>query len=165
MKKALIVIDLEKGFITEHTRKIPLKIRNFIEKKGNTYDLILFTQYKNNPKSNFVKHLRYRGFMNKNKYAIVEELSDFVTKGNLFTKDTYGSFVNRKLPDILKKNKISEVHIAGIDTEHCVLTFARDAFDRGYRVVVLKNLCGSHSNPVLHKAALKIIKGNIGEVR
>lgn len=166
MKKALIVIDLEKGFINKYTRDIPLRIKNFIHKKANGYDVILFTQYKNHSRSNFVKHLGYKGFMTKERYDFVDELKGLVNKKNVFTKDTYGSFVTKKLPNALKKNKITEVHIAGIDTENCVLTFARDAFDRGYKVVVLKNLCGSHSDVRgLHNAALKIIANNIGEVR
>lgn len=165
MKKALIIIDIQKGFLTKYTRDLPKKVRKFIKNRGGEYDLILFTQYKNHPKSNFVKQLNYRGFIRREAYDIVDELKDLVKKNNLFTKDTYSSFVSQKLPDTLKKHKIKEIHIAGIDTEHCVLTFARDAFDRGYKVVVLKNFSRSHSDPELHKAALKIIEGNIGEVR
>lgn len=165
MKKALIVIDLEKGFLTKYTKDLPLKIKNFIEREGGKYDLVIFTQYKNHPKSNFVKQFGYKRFTKKTEYNIVNELKDLVNKKNLFVKDTYSSFVDKKLPDTLKKNKISEVHLLGIDTENCVLTFARDAFDRGYKVVVLKNLCRSHRSPKLHKAALEIIEKNIGEVK
>jgi nicotinamidase-related amidase len=165
MKKALVIVDLEKGFITKHTKDIPRRTRNFLKANGSKYDLVVFTQYKNHAKSNFVKNLRWRGSMTRDTYAIVDELKDFVTKRNVFPKDTYGSFVKGKLPQVLKKNNIGEVHIAGIDTENCVLAFARDAFDRGYKVVVLKKLCGSHSNPALHEAALRIIANNIGEVR
>lgn len=165
MRKALVVIDLQKGFLTKYTRDLPQKIRRFINKRGGEYDLVIFTQYRNHPESNFVKQLGYRGFMVKTRYDIVEELKDLVSKKNLFTKDTYSSFVTKKLPGVLVKNKISEVHIAGVDTEHCVLTFARDAFDRGYKVVVLKNFCRSHSDPELHRAALKIIEDNIGKLR
>ena len=65
----------------------------------------------------------------------------------------------------MKIKNITDVHLAGIDTENCVLTFARDSFDRGFKVTVLKDLCRSHSNPHLHKAALEIIKENIGDVK
>ncbi len=128
MKKALIVIDLQKGFITKHTKDLPLKIQRYIEKNKGKYDLILFTQYRNHPKSNFVKYLNYRGFMSKDRYDIVEQLKQFVHKDNLFPKDTYGSFVNGRLPAILKKNKIEEVHIAGIDTEHLCTYFCERYF-------------------------------------
>lgn len=164
MKKALIVVDLQKGFLTKYTRDLPAKIRRFIQKRGGEYNLIIFTQFRNHPKSNFVKHLNYRGFISRNRYEIVNELRDFIKKTNLFRKDTYSSFLTKKPSDVLRKNKIREVQIVGIDTENCVLTFARDAFDRGYKVTVLKDLCRSHSDPNLHGAALEIIRKNIGKV-
>src|SRR3989344_9526208 len=102
-KKALIVIDLEKGFLTRYTKDLPQKIRNFIE-KNDEYVVTLFTQYRNHPKSNFVRQLGYKGFIHKNQYEIVNELRDLVTKNNLFVKDTYGSFVNTKLSDTLRRN-------------------------------------------------------------
>ena len=165
MKKALVVIDFQKGFLTKHTSSLPKKMRKFIEQHRADYNLILFTQYRNRPGSNFVRNLKWRRFMSEKEYGIFDELRDLTSKDNLFPKYTYSSFVTEEVSSVLKQNGISEVHLAGIDTENCVLTFARDAFDRGYKVVVLKDLCRSHSNPTLHKAALEIIKNNIGEVR
>jgi len=165
MKKALIVIDLQKGFITRFTKNLPLKIQRFIQKRGKDYDLIIFTQYRNHPKSNFVKNLKYREFMREEEYGFVEELKGLTNSRNTFVKDTYGSFVKDRVLNELRKNRIKEVHLTGVDTENCVLTFARDAFDRGFRVVVLRSMCRSSSSPKLHKAALKIIKDNIGEVK
>lgn len=72
MKKALIIIDLEKGFLTKYTKDLPPKIRSFILKNDKNYKLILFTQYKNHAKSNFVKYLHYKGFMTRDRYGIVE---------------------------------------------------------------------------------------------
>jgi len=34
MKKALIIIDVQKGFINKLTNKIPSKIRNFLPKQS-----------------------------------------------------------------------------------------------------------------------------------
>jgi len=165
MKKALIVIDFQKGFLTKHTEGLAKKMAEFIEEHGAEYDLILFTQYRNRPGSNFVRDLKSERFMDEKEYGIFDELKNLVSKDNLFPKHTYSSFVTEEVPNALKQHAIEEVHIAGIDTENCVLTFARDAFDRGYKVVVLKDLCRSHSDPDLHKAALEIIKNNIGEVK
>jgi len=164
MKKALIIIDVQKGFINKLTGKLPSKIKDFIEKNKENYDLIIFTKYLNHKDSNFVKNLKWKGFMREKETSIVDKLKEFINKKNLFTKDTYGSFVDNKLLNLLNKNKIERVDLAGIDTENCVLTFARDAFDRGFSVAVIKNLCASHSNLRLHKAALDIIKDNIGDV-
>jgi len=165
MKKALIVIDVQKGFLNKLTNKIPEKTRSFVLRKKDNYDLILFTKYVNHSKSNFVKNLKWKGFMEKKETDIVDELKKFTNSKNLFQKDTYGSFVDNRVYTILRKNKIKQVDLTGIDTENCVLTFARDAFDRGFKVRVFKDLCASHSDQKLHLAALKIIKRNIGNVK
>ncbi|MFA5095095.1 MAG: isochorismatase family cysteine hydrolase [Candidatus Paceibacterota bacterium] len=164
MKKALIIIDIQKGFINKLTNKIPSRIRSFILRNRGKYNLIIFTKYMNRKNSNFVKNLNWKGFMDDKQTAIIDELKEFINNKNLYKKYTYGSFVDNKLLKYLKRNKIKQVDLAGIDTENCVLTFARDAFDRGFRVVVFKNLSASHSNIKLHKAALKIIEENIGNV-
>jgi len=164
MKKALIIIDVQKGFINKLTNKIPSKIRNFILKYKDDYSLIIFIKYINHKNSNFVRNLNWKEFMNDKQTAIVDELKEFINDKNLYIKYTYGSFVDNKLLKYLKKSKIKQVELAGIDTENCVLTFARDAFDRGFKIVVFKNLSASHSSLQLHKSALEIIKENIGDV-
>lgn len=164
-KKALIIIDAQKGFLNKLTEKTFHRIREFIKRHKNNYELLVFTKYINHENSNFVRNLKWRGFMNDKQTDLVDELKEFVSNKNLFVKDTYGSFVDKKLLDVLKKHGIEQVELAGFDTENCVLTFARDAFDRGMSVIVYKNLSASHSSPKLHKAALEIIKENIGIVK
>ena len=165
MGKALIIIDVQKGFITKLTGKIPLKIKKFILEHKNEYELVIFTKYVNHENSNFVKNLNWKRFMEVKETDIVDELKEFISKKNLYKKDTYGCFTNDRLLNLLKKKQIKQVELAGIDTENCVLTFARDAFDRGFKVVVFKNLSASHSSSKLHKSALEIIRINIGNVR
>ncbi|MFA5024749.1 MAG: isochorismatase family cysteine hydrolase [Patescibacteria group bacterium] len=165
MRKALVIIDVQKGFINKLTLETVKKIRSFILKNKNNYDLLIFTKYMNHAGSNFVKNLQWKGFMTKKETDLADEIKEFVNNKNLFIKDTYGSFVNNKLFNLLKKHQIDQVELAGFDTENCVLTFARDAFDRGMSVLVFKNLSASHSSLNLHQAALEIIKHNIGVVK
>ncbi len=164
MKKALIIIDLQKGFIDKRTKHLPARTKNFIQRNKNKFDLILFTQFKNKPDSYFVKNLNYHSFMKRAEYDLVDEIKKFINQNNLFVKNTYSSFVDNKIFNILKENKITDIYLGGIQTENCVLTFARDAFDRGFKIIVLKNLCANNSGNKLHNAALEIIAENIGEV-
>jgi len=165
MKKALIIIDLQKGFINKLTSKLPNKIKEYFQSHSSDFDLILFTQYKNHQDSPLAKTLDYHEFSTPEEYDIVDELKEFITSHNLFTKDTYSSFVDEKLHNTLKENNIEEVYLMGIMTENCVLTFARDAVDRGFFVTVLKDYCGTITNLEKHNAALKIISDNIGKVK
>jgi len=165
MRKALMVIDLQKGFLCPLTKELPKKVKNFLLRNKGKFDLVLFTQYLNRPKSQFVKFLNWRGFIDEKENGLFEEIKLFVNKNNLFKKYTYGSFVDDKVLNVLKKNGIKEVWLMGIATENCILTFARDAFDRGFKVVVLKDYCASIDSKELHNTALEIIKNNIGEVK
>ena len=165
MKKALIIIDVQKGFINDLTKEVVKSIRSFIKKNQDNYKLVIFTKYVNHKDSNFVKNLDWHDFMTSTQTDLVPEVMEFLTSKNLFVKDTYGSFVDNKLYNLLKKHKIDQVELAGFDTENCVLTFARDAFDRGMSVIVYKTLTASHSSKKLHNAALEIIEENIGEVK
>jgi len=165
MKKALIIIDVQKGFINASTLKIVRNIRDYIKKHSRFYEVVIYTKYYNHKSSNFVKRFDWHGFMNKEQTNFADEITEFINNKYVFIKDTYGSFVDNKLMNFLKKHKIQQVELAGFDTENCVLTFARDAFDRGFSVVVYKDLTASHSMPKLHRAALEIIKNNIGEVQ
>ncbi|MCA9353137.1 cysteine hydrolase [Patescibacteria group bacterium] len=165
MKKALVIIDPQKGFETKHTEGIASRIKDYVAKNSNNYDVVLFTQHKNHSDSYLAKNFEWYGFMDGREYDFMDELSDLTAQYPVFEKDTYGIFTTPKLENYLKEHEITNIDIAGIDTENCVLTFARDAFDRGYIVTVLKDLCRSHSAPHLHEAALEIIEENIGEVR
>ncbi|MFH1457065.1 MAG: isochorismatase family cysteine hydrolase, partial [Patescibacteria group bacterium] len=159
-KKALIIIDLQKGFINELTQDIPYKTKKYIEENQNDFDLVLFTQFINHSESVFVKQLEYKDFMEQHEYDLVNEIKEFVGDENLFQKDTYGSFVDDEMLDALRLEEIKEVYLGGIATENCVLTFARDAFDRSFKVKVIKDLCASPESIELHNVALQIIENN-----
>jgi len=114
MKKALIIIDVQKGFINKNTKDIVKKIRNYIIKNKYKYDLVIFTKYINHKDSNFVKSLDWHGFMSKEENDIADEIIEFVDSKSLFIKDTYGSFVDNKLYSLLKKYKIDQVELAAL---------------------------------------------------
>jgi nicotinamidase-related amidase len=54
-----------------------------------------------------------------------------------------GSFSGTNLDDILKKEEIDTVVIAGYMTQMCCDTTARQAFERGYRVEFLSDATGT----------------------
>jgi len=48
-KKALIVIDVQKYFLTDETKGIVKKIQIYLSDSSNQYDKIYFTIFKNDP--------------------------------------------------------------------------------------------------------------------
>ena len=155
MKNALVVIDVQNYFVNEKTKDIPEKIASFIEKQN--FDYVLFTQFVNNKKSNHVKLLKWKKCFSSPEIDIHSSLTKFINSENTFKKSAYSIFKAKGFTTFLKKHNISRIFLCGIYIDSCVLASAFDAFDLGYQVKVIKNLCQSHSGKDFDEAAKKII--------
>jgi biuret amidohydrolase len=72
-----------------------------------------------------------------------------------------GSFYETDLHLILKNRGIKTLIVCGVTTEVCVHTTVREANDRGYECVVLKDCVGSYF-PEFQRVALDMIKAQGG---
>jgi nicotinamidase/pyrazinamidase len=85
-------------------------------------------------------------------------------KGTNPEADSYSGFfdddgTSTGLDEFLRANKVSEVHICGLATDYCVKFTAMDALERGYKTIVLEDLCrGVNINPNDSKDALGELK-------
>lgn len=68
-------------------------------------------------------------------YLVKPEKKDLV-----ITKNTYDAFANPKLEEILRKNNIQYLVIAGVFTDGCVLATICGGFQKGFNFVILKDL-------------------------
>ncbi|MCG2723671.1 cysteine hydrolase [archaeon] len=123
----------------------------------------MFTQFINNGKNNFVKLMDWHEMSKPPQSDIVDELAQLATKENTVVKNSYSAFKNKGFRKILKDNKIEEIWIAGINTEQCVFTTAIEAFDLGYKPVIISGLCRSSANAEWHATAIKVMVDMIGE--
>lgn len=157
MKNALLlIIDVQKNFINDNTKKIPNKITNLINK--NHFDYIAFTKFINDEISNFYKILNYKGCINENDRKIVLDTQN----NKVFTKRIYTA-VNDEFKTYIKENEIEKVYLCGIDTDACVLKTAIDLFENNIDVKVIENCCMSHSGKRYHNYAIKMLKKLIGK--
>ncbi len=162
MKQALLIVDVQNYFINKYTQKIPNLIKTLIEE--NSFKTILFSQFINTPNSLFVSELNFTGCFKSPYIDIVDDLKSYLKQDNLFTKCAYSVFTNPKFESYLKKNKIDELVLVGLDTDYCVLADAFNAFDKGYKITVISNCTSSYtSGPEGAKNALNILK-NIGTI-
>lgn len=158
-KKALIIIDVQNYFVNELTKSIPEKIAEHIGR--NNYDFLVFTKFINKKGSNFFNLLNWKKMLSGDETKIHNSLIKFCDKKNVFAKSSYSIFKARGLGMYFKKNKIKSLYLCGIDTDACVLASAFEAFDLGYNIKIIKELCSSHSGTSLHNSALRIIEKNI----
>ncbi len=158
-RNALVIIDVQNYFVNKHTRNLPKKIGNFVQKNKSKFNYVIFTKVVNKPDSNFVRQLRWKKCFKSPQIDIHPSLRKFAV--NVFEKTSYSAFKSKSFINFLQMNKIKELYICGTDTESCVLATALEAFDLGYKVKVLKNLCGSHLGEIFHKAGITTIQKNL----
>ena len=147
MKKLLLVIDVQKSFITEDTKKILPKIEKLID--SNLYDDVVFTRFINSYESRFYKDLNYEGCINESTSSLAIDSKKY----KVIEKYAYTSLTD-ELKEYIKDNNIEKIYLCGFDTNACVLKTALDLFEQDYDFYLLKNYCGSSSGIRLHDDAI-----------
>lgn len=158
MNKALIVIDIKRH--AKYANEIDLAGKIIEHIRASNYDYIYFTLFQNKPDSNFVKQLDWDKAMSDKETELDGIFAPYITLNNHFVKNTYSCLKQSDLTKALQENNVTELDLCGVDTDACVLATAYDAFDQGYKVNVLTDLCYSKSKD-LHEIAKKIITRNI----
>jgi nicotinamidase-related amidase len=77
-------------------------------------------------------------------------------------KHRYSPFDNTDLEHLLRNLGIDTLVVGGVNTNNCVLCTCFEAFNRDYRVVLMKDVCASMNGPDYHEAALKVIEAALG---
>lgn len=159
IKKALLVIDVQKYYVNKHTKHIPSKIVEYI--KRNDFNHILFSKFVNHEKSNLFKTFGWDKMQNSPDTDICDELKEYIKTNNVFQKDTYSVFKSKSFIKHLEKNNITNLSLCGLDTDACILATAYEGFDLGYKMNVLDDLTASHCGGFFRDSGLKIINKNI----
>ena len=154
---ALLVVDLQKGFMTNETSHIKPLIRDLIPE----YDAVIATRFVNDPGSSFRRVLGYSAMGAGHPDG---RLAIALPKGTLvLDKPGYGlSSLAQPLMRYLVDRHIKEVHICGVDTDACVTACALDLFSLGLRPAILAYACASTGGHIHHNAALNLLARNIG---
>ncbi len=160
-RSALLIIDVQNAFTRRpHTRDLPRKIAQHLQRHARDYDWVAFTKFVNTPSSPLRRTLDYFGTARAPDTLLAPPLAPFANPANTFSKGTSSALGSRRLLAALRKRKIRDVYLCGTDTDACVLATAFDATDHGFRVFLIEELCASHAHHHLHAAALEIIRAN-----
>jgi len=174
-KKALIVIDIinemldEKGKLSskgyfqfsENHNSIQ-NINNEISKARAEQMLVIFVRvafdssYNDCPTNSLL-------FMNAPKFGALQDKTwateicdsiDFNDKDICLVKKRVSAFYGTQLEELLNKNSITSIFLAGCATDLAINNTARDAHDRDFEVTILSSCCiaaneGDHKNSLL----------------
>jgi len=76
-------------------------------------------------------------------------------------KTRYSAFAGTDLEIRLRERNITELHLAGVCTDICILHTAVDAYNKGFNIVVHKNTVQSFDQAG-HQWALRHFKNSLG---
>lgn len=131
--KALFAIDVQKGFLEGRDRLVNDISRLAEHFRENNDKVIAFKHIDENAGSPIEKGTEGA--------EIPDQILDYTDV--LLEKRYPISFKETGLDEILTESGIDEVYITGFNMEFCILFTLIAAADRGYKVTVIEDLCGS----------------------
>lgn len=91
-------------------------------------------------------------------YGFTPQADEFV-----ITKHRYSAFAHTPLKLVLQARGAQDVLLAGVQTNVCILSTARDAVQEGFHPVVIEDCCATGTD-VEQEIALKDVRARIGSV-
>ena len=158
MSKALLIVDVQNGFVNEKTKHIP----RLVEKLQYNYDLVIATRFINLPDSPFRRLIKW----NRLSPGTNEIDLAFKPKEGIVVVDKYiYSCIDETFLRLLEDKGIDAVDICGIDTDICVTKCAVDLFERNITPYVLKDYCATHADADVQESAFIILARYIGKTQ
>ena len=157
MRNCLVIIDVQRGFLTDDTDFIPEKIRQLTESMN--FDHIVATKYINTQDSPHYLFTNWDGLMDPESQQLDEFVASISEK--VFDKNINSCF-SEEFVTFLRENDITKLFFVGIDTDCCVMKSAFDCFDRIIPFDVFTECCASTGGKNIHEAACEVMKRNLG---
>ena len=152
---ALLIIDVQRGFINQHTRAIPA----LVEKEQENYDLVWATRLEYSAGSPFLTIRKLSGFGNVDKPT--ELAFNIRADAKTILKNGY-SAVSKEFLEELNGQNVTMVDLVGVDTDQCVLATALALFDANVTPKIIVDRCASTGGTNAHKAGLAILRRALG---
>ncbi len=156
MKKALLIVDVQKGFVNDRTKHIP----PLVEKLQHNYEMVIATKFINLPDSPYRRLIKWNR-LSPNTDEV--ELAFKPKKGVVVIEKYIYSCINDSFISLLKNNDIDEVDICGLETDICVTKCAVDLFEHNITPYVLKDYCSTILDTAAQESAWIILARYIGK--
>ncbi|PZS20504.1 MAG: hydrolase [Pseudonocardiales bacterium] len=161
-KPVLVVVDVQNGFITEHSQPVVPVIADLVRRWQAAHGDVVFTRYLNYPGSPFERLIGWTKMTDGPETELVTELAPYVGPHTPVVDKYIYTLFTPEGTRLVDERGWTDLYVCGIDTEICVLKTAVDAFEHDLTPWILKDACASHSGPEAHTAGLFIAGRFIG---
>jgi nicotinamidase-related amidase len=161
-KPVLVVVDVQNGFITEHSQPVIPIIIELVRRWQAAGGDVVFSRYLNYAGSPFERLIGWTKMADGPETELVAELASYVGPHTPVVDKYIYTLFTPEGTQLVDERGWTDLYICGIDTEICVLKTAVDAFERDLTPWILKDACASHAGPKAHTAGLLIAGRFIG---
>jgi nicotinamidase-related amidase len=159
---ALVVVDMQNGFVNEHSEHAVPAVVNLVRVWGALGRPVVFTRYHNYPDSPYERFFSWTRLQGPPETDLVPELTDLTEEAQAIIDKTGYSFLTPQAEQLVAKEGWTDLVFCGIATESCVLKSAADAFERGLAPWIVTDACASDAGPAVHDAGLLVARRLIG---
>ncbi|MGO1059235.1 cysteine hydrolase family protein [Planococcus sp. FY231025] len=176
MKKALLVVDYTVDFVAddgaltcgEPGQAIEERICELVEQFLQEGELVVFPVDLHeqddpyHPEAKLFPPHNIRGTAGRNLFGRLADVYEANKERIVWMDKTrYSAFAGTALELMLAERDITDLHLAGVCTDICVLHTAVDAYNKGFDITVYKDAVASFV-PQGHEWALRHFSGSLG---
>ena len=157
-KKALILVDVQPGFLNQRNKYIIQNIKDLIN--NISYDCYIESIFHAEKGSLWQKQTGWI-LPKDDTFHTVPELLDAVKDKDVLHVEKETKSVFKGNPDIqteLRKRHIEEVHIVGLDVNDCVLASAYEAFDLGFYTYVIEECSEASDSEDIKNTGFEVLR-------
>jgi nicotinamidase/pyrazinamidase len=169
MSNAVIVVDMQRGFLEEgnplfcgdQARQIIPNVQKLLEGEVAKGSTLLFTADTHDPDDKEFQMFPAHCVRGTSEVEIIPELSEFVEKGTVIPKNRYSGFFGTDMEEKLAKLVPEKLIVCGVCTDICVMHTVAEARNRDYAVEVPRD-CVASLDSEKHEFALKHMEEILG---
>ncbi|GGP90015.1 isochorismatase family cysteine hydrolase [Streptomyces melanogenes] len=158
---ALIVIDVQNGFVNRHSRDAIPAIAHLVQRWQEAGGPVVFARFHNAPGSPYERITGWTDLRTAEEQAFVDELAPYVVEAAAVIDKGQSSVFTADGAQVFREAGWSDLVLCGIDTDSCVYDSAVDAYHAGYRPWIVTDACASTGGSRYHDAALLLAARNI----
>lgn len=159
---ALLVIDVQQGFVNQHSRGVLPAIVRLVEGWRAAGAPVVLTRFHNKPSSPYETITGWTRLRTPEEQALAAELAPFAADAAAIVDKDQASVFTPEGAQLIRDAGWTDLVLCGIDTDACVYDSARDAYHNGYRSWIVTDACASTGGSQFHDAALLLAARNIG---
>ncbi|MFF9785756.1 isochorismatase family cysteine hydrolase [Streptomyces nigrescens] len=159
---ALVVVDVQSGFINEHSKGVVPAVVRLARSWVSLGGPVVFTKFFNPPGSPYERITGWTRLRTTEEQRIVESLQPHVQAATAVIDKSVSNALTPELTQLVKDRRWTDLVLAGIDTDACVYDTAISAYHAGICPWIVTDACASTGGPEYHDAALLLASRNIG---